>query len=264
VHTPLIICADDFGYSPAVDAGIAQLIALGRLTATSCLTAAPRWPEAAVVARSLVGRADLGLHLDLVEFARLASLPRLLISARLGLLDRRSVREQIATQLSRFEDAVGAAPDYVDGHQHVHQPPLIATELLEELRQRYAGRLPWIRVSQPAGSSLKSRIIAATGARQLAASAARAGFRHTRRLLGSYDFGAEPPYEARLGAWVDEVREGDALMVHPANGETHGDVLGAARQREFTALASPTFAAQLARAGVVPARGTSLAVAGHA
>lgn len=261
MSTPLIICADDFGYSPAVDAGIARLVELGRVTATSCLTAAPRWAEAAVVARSLAARADLGLHLDLVEFAHMTSLPRLLVSARLGLLDRRAVRERIVAQLSRFEDALGAPPDYVDGHQHVHQLPPVATELLAELTERYAGRLPWIRVSQPAGRNLKSRIIAATGARSLAARAVRSGFRHTRRLLGSYDFGAEPPYEKRLVAWLDDARAGDALMVHPADGATRGDVLGSARQREFAALASSVFVAQLARAQVVPARGSSLAVA---
>jgi predicted glycoside hydrolase/deacetylase ChbG (UPF0249 family) len=255
---PLLVCADDFGYSDAVDSGIAQLVATGRVSATSCLTSSPRWLTAAPLARSLRDRADLGLHLDLTEFARLAGLPRLLLTARLGLLDRRQIAERISTQLARFEDTIGAAPDYVDGHQHVHQLPAVATPLLEELQRRYAGRLPWVRVSLPVGRDFKSRLIAATGAAALRRALDLAGFRRTRRLLGVYDFGATPPYAQRFAAWLGMVQPGDALMVHPAATALASDALGAAREREFAALRSPQAGELLAAAHVFPARGASL------
>jgi len=259
VSTPLIICADDFGYADAVDAGIATLVAAGRVTATSCLTSSPRWREAAARARGLLSSADVGLHLDLTEFARVAALPRLLLAGRLGLLDRRVLRARCAEQLTRFEDALGAPPAYVDGHQHVHQLPAVARELIDELLRRYGDALPWMRISQPAGKDLKSRLIAATGAARLRRRLDAAGLRHNDRLLGIYDFGASPPWLERAAGWLRETRAGDALMVHPASAAVAGDPLSEARRREFDALGSPQFAALLDRHRVEPARGASLA-----
>ena len=43
----IALCADDYALHPAVDAGVQQLAELGRLSATSCMTTAPRWREAA-------------------------------------------------------------------------------------------------------------------------------------------------------------------------------------------------------------------------
>ena len=260
MSTPLLICADDFGYAPAVNEGIAELVMQGRVTATSCLTMSPHWPEAAAVARTLEGRADLGLHLDLTEFARHASLPRLLIAGRLGLLSRGALRERIATQLSRFEDGVGAAPDYIDGHQHVHQVPEVARLLIDELVRRYAASLPWVRVSAPAAGDLKSRIIAATGAAQLRRLLDDAGLRHTTRLLGVYDFRDSPAWLDRVAGWLNEVRPGDALMVHPSLRAVAGDPLSAARVREFEGLSSVRFGTLLTQCRVSPARGSSLAL----
>ncbi len=256
--TPLLVCADDFGYSDAVDAGIATLVDRGRVSAASCLTASPRWPRAAVAARALVGRADLGLHLDLTEFSKLASLPALLVAGRLGVLSRRDARTRLRDQLDRFETTLGRAPDYVDGHQHVHQLPAVADVLIEELATRYATSPPWVRISLPPDTTLKSRIIASMGARRLAARLDAAGVRHTGRLLGSYDFSASPPYAERLDGWLRVARAGDALMVHPALHSTADDPLGAAREREFATLASEATGALLAALRITVARGDAL------
>lgn len=259
MSTPLLICADDFGYAPAVDAGIATLVDAGRVTATSCLTMSPCWPEAAGTARALHGRADLGLHLDLTEFPRRASLARLLVAGRLGLLSRGALRQRVTAQLARFEDAIGAAPDYVDGHQHVHQVPAVARVLIDELARRYGRASPWVRISLPAQRDLKSRVIAATGADALRRRLDAANIRHTKRLLGVYDFREHPAWIDRAATWLAEARAGDALMVHPAARPVPGDPLATARAREFDALASPRFGELLASCGLEPARGASLA-----
>lgn len=257
--TPLVICADDFGYDAAVDDGIGALVDAGRVTATSCLVLSPHWSEGAPRARALRGKADVGLHLDLTEFPQPASLPGLLVAGRLGLLRAARVRERVASQLSRFEDTVGAPPDYVDGHQHVHQLPAVARALVDELRRRYGNALPWMRVSQPAVQDLKGRIIAATGASGLRRRLDAAGIRHNARLLGIYDFGPSPPWLEHAAKWLHDARAGDALMVHPASGPVAGDPLADARQREFQALGSAEFQALLVRQGLAPARGSTLA-----
>lgn len=255
---PLLFCADDFACADAVDAGIVELIERGRLTATSCLVASPRWPQAAARARAVRERADLGLHLDFTEFAKLAPLARLWGSSRLGLLRAADLRARIDAQLTAFEDAVGAAPDYVDGHQHAHQLAPIARALVDALRERYGGVPPWVRVSLPAARDLKSRLIAATGANALARALDAAGIAHNGRLLGIYDFAATPDYATRLGSWIREARAGDALMCHPALAVVPGDPLGEARVREFRALAADETLALLRRHGVRPARGDCL------
>lgn len=258
---PVPFTADDFGYADAVDAGIAGLVERGRVSGTSCLTASPRWRgPAAALARTLRPRADLGLHLDLTEFDRLAPLPRLYAGARLGLVGESPVRERLRRQLGAFEDALGTPPDYVDGHQHVHQLPVVARVLVEELCARYAGgSRPWVRLSLPATLDLKGRLIAWTGAAGLRRRLDRAGIRHSRRLLGVYDFRASPPYLERLAGWCAEARAGDALMTHPARAVVPGDPLGAARAREFEALASPAAGELLEAHGIRPARGDCLA-----
>lgn len=62
----LILCADDFGQSEAIDQAIIKLIKMGRLSATSCMTLSPRWNEAAKqITPYIRKKASIGLHLDL-------------------------------------------------------------------------------------------------------------------------------------------------------------------------------------------------------
>lgn len=258
----LIVTADDFGHAPEIDEAIAALADLGRLAGTSCLVRAPRWAAAAPLARALRGTLDLGLHFDLTAHDRLAPLGRLAASSLVRGIDARAVRARLRAQLARFEDDVGAAPDHLDGHQHVHQFRGIAAVVVEELAHRYGTRAPWVRVSRPAAAGPKGHVIAALGAGALARLLDAAGLRHNGRLLGVYDFAESPPYEARLGRWLQVARDGDALMVHPAVAPMDGDGPGKARRLEYLCLASERFPASLACAGITVARGSDcLAVA---
>ena len=51
--TPLLLCADDYGLAPGVNAAIRDLIAQGRLTATSVMSLCPHWREGAAALREL-------------------------------------------------------------------------------------------------------------------------------------------------------------------------------------------------------------------
>jgi hypothetical protein len=102
----------------------------------------------------------------------------LILDAYTRRLDRRSIRAEIRLQLNAFEAALGRAPDYIDGHQHVHQLPGVRAELLDELAARYrTDQQPWLRCTVPArrevdatppaslpvGARLKAAIIASLG-----------------------------------------------------------------------------------------------------
>lgn len=271
--TALIISADDYAQSPAIDAGILALIQQRRLTATSCLSLSPRWAAAAkLISGDIRSKADIGLHLDFTQYEQPLrnSLPKLIMCTIARSLPCNSIRESIKTQLDRFEDALGAAPDYIDGHQHVHQLPQIRDELLDILAQRYADKLPWIRIAQPPlQDGFKAMIIGMLGAGRLRCGAINAGLRHSGALLGVYGFSGDmADYTQRLAAWLHHAQSnsGDvtsALMCHPAlaipssNSELDDPIYGA-RLREYQVFASDEFQALLVQYDIQLARGDAL------
>jgi predicted glycoside hydrolase/deacetylase ChbG (UPF0249 family) len=255
----IVICADDFGYSEGIDRAVLELVAAGRLSAVSCMSTAPAWrADASALREQAQGRADLGLHLNLSERfdaePRGPSLNTLILRAYTMRLSPAELRIRIALQLDAFEDALGRAPEFVDGHQHVHQLPIVRRVLLAELERRYAGRLPWLRDTTPSPSlrgGFKPWVIARLGARALHRQAARRGFVQNRGFVGVYGFdGDEAGYLSRLRDWLAAMGEGSLMMCHPGLGTAAGDPIAAARQREYTVLMGEAFAQALADRGL--------------
>ena len=247
------LTADDYGCHPAVDAAVLDLIDAGRLSGAACMTRAPGWLAAAARIGSRRSAAGFGLHLDFTEFAPARrSLWPLIVLSQSRRLDQRPLRDEIATQCARFEDATGHAPDYVDGHQHVHQLPQIRDALIDVLRTRYGSRLPWLRISgaRP-GDGFQPRFIAALGEPALLRRARAEGFRVMPRLLGAYGFDCDAAgYRTRLARWFAMADDGDAVMFHPATQAVPGDPIGRARAIEHRVLAGSDFQALLAASGI--------------
>ena len=273
---PLIIAADDYAQSVAIDRGILSLVEKSRISAFSCLVLSPRWPEAArSITADIRSKADVGLHLDFTQYpqATQARLPWLILKSLLRALPRKAIRASIITQLNHFEDALGMAPDYIDGHQHVHQLPQIRHELVDVLVQRYPDRSPWLRIADPpATDGFKGLVIGALGSNALARSARRHGIRHTRHLLGVYGFdGNASAYGERLAGWLSKshglTSQGAApicaLMCHPAV-ETEAstdhlcDPIHLARLNEYRILSNDALPGLMAKYQVRLARGDSL------
>jgi len=243
----VVLCADDFGMSPTIDTGIIRLAEQGRISAASCLSYGPTFVSNGP-ALAETG-AQLGLHLNFTEplgqvglYLPLAALIR---HAYLRRLDMQAVRTQIIRQLDRFESVLGRQPDFVDGHQHVHQLPQIRRALLDLLALRYRGRAhPWLRNTRAvaaSGASLPHRgkafLIQALGAGAFSRRAIQLGFSLNARFAGVYDFqGGETAYRALLEAWLQQVGEGDLLMCHPAAQVDPADPLGRQRHAEFKVL----------------------------
>lgn len=249
-----------------IDEGMIALAAMGRVSAVSCLSLGPTVRANATRLAAL--DVDLGLHVNFTEplgggdDADLPSLARLILRAYTRRLDVDWVDQHLARQFDAFEAAFGRAPDYVDGHQHVHQLPVIRERLLALLRQRYAARMPWLRQTAPGmlcgiplKESLKARIIGALGAAELGRRARREGLRTNRRLLGVYGFdGGKRRYADLLQNWLFNARDCDLLMCHPAKG-SHGDsAMARQRRAEYEVLACPKLGDWLAANGVRIAR----------
>ena len=242
----LILCADDFGQSEAIDQAITQLIEMDRLSATSCMTLSPRWAQAAKkLTPNIRKKAALGLHLDFTHFGDAISHPKLVLMCLARQLSTTKIKLSINQQLDAFETAIGSMPDYVDGHQHVHQLPQIREALLEILLTRYGDNLPWLRIAKPPlADGFKGLIIRGLGSRALEKKAKAQGFMCSGDLLGAYGFnGSSDDYLARFKGWLKEIRSDTAtpvLMCHPAVEMPLKavDVIYPARIREFEVLVS--------------------------
>jgi predicted glycoside hydrolase/deacetylase ChbG (UPF0249 family) len=259
---PLVLCADDFAVHEAASKGIAQLAALGRLSATSAMVLSPRWGQDVALLRELRGRIDVGLHLDwtsafAVRVGHGMPLGRAMLKGLMGGFNRKAARAIIDRQLDAFEAQWKEPPDHVDGHQHVQQFAGIREALVQALNSRYPGAEPYLRISRatPGQADMKSRIISGMGANTLETIAKNVDIRRAKALSGIYDFaGNEAAYAQRMAHWLHTTPASGIIMCHPAQGLAEGDAIGPARVREFTYLASPAFAAALCQAQARVAR----------
>lgn len=263
----IAICIDDFGLHTAVDDAVLALAANGRVSATSCMVGAPAWAvDAPRLKRTFdAGAVDAGLHFDLTEYPLDASLSKPVGSWMRGTIlrsiDREHVLHELRAQLDRFEAAMGHAPSHVDGHQHVHQFPVVRDIVVAELSRRYApAERPWLRSTRGAGRwRLKGRVIEAMGASALEDLGRRRGFRHNHSLLGVYDFrGGAARYRSLVRQWLLDAHEGDLLMAHVATGVVPGDEIALPRVVEWEVFSQDGFVEMLRDADVSVARMSSI------
>ncbi len=137
----MILCADDFGISPGVNAAILELAQGKVLNAVSAMTvfrhASSEWYSLA----KLHPKIQVGWHVTLTEKDWRTFYRR----ARRGTLDEGFVKAELRRQWDCFCERFGTTPDFVDGHHHVHQFPGVREALLEFLCER--GVRPAVRTS---------------------------------------------------------------------------------------------------------------------
>ena len=267
-----VLCADDFALSDPVSGAIVDLVDKERLGAVSCLVTSVHWRTHAAELRHRGKRVDVGLHLNLIADEMLhhdpgyrsalgsyPTLPALILRSQLRLLDRQQIAVEIEHQLDRFVDEFGALPDFVDGHRHVHQLPVVRDALLDVYRKRLADRSCYVRnvrrVIHSRSAQFKARVVAALGAGRLEADLLAERIPHNRRFGGIYDFSPDADFSGLMRAWLSQVEDSDLIMCHPARDDTTAaDPIGAARSREYAYLKSDTFTVDCERASVRPGR----------
>lgn len=268
----LTLCADDYGLAPGVGRAIRALIETGRLQATGCMTAGPFWPSEAALLRPLWPRAEFGVHLTLTDHAPLGALPglapdgrfpplgRLLKLSALRRLDRVEIAAELERQIDSFEAAMGRAPDFLDGHHHVHQLPVVRDVVLDLAARRLAPG-GWVRSCWDDPLAILGRgvdpfragLIAALGI-GLRRRLRRAGIAHNQRFRGVYDFSGRVAYPALFERFTDRPGPATLVMCHP--GEVD-DALRACerltdqRAVEYAFLASDDMTASLTDRGLV-------------
>lgn len=251
----LVLCADDFGQSAAISGGIIELVDQRRLSAVSCMTEAPFWNSPDNPLARYQDLVDIGLHFNLTHpfpgqvFAA-QPLGTLLRAALLGKLDANELDAALHAQLDRFETILGRAPDFVDGHQHVHVFPQIRARLLHVLTQRYPDSKPWLRAVNPAlewrNGAIKLTILKTLGL-GFESAARQRGFRLNSRFAGIYSLRPDADFAALMRQWLAATSSGALIMCHPGRADTDPlDEIAKTRPVELAVLGGDSFTAMLA------------------
>lgn len=247
--TTITLCADDYGLHPAINDGILQLIAQGRVHATSCMSTAPEWSKAAQSLKPWQRKIDLGLHLNLTEGFGIPapSLSHIIALSYTGLLRTAKMRASLITEIRKqfdaFSDALGCLPDMLDGHQHIHQLPGIRDLLLETIFTYYGAHPKlWIRSTQPCSKHLgsKSKLLGLLGGNTFTKRLHKYKLQTNHRFLGVYNFDIHSPedYAAHMSIWLKHAQDGALLMCHPAAQIVPNDAIGKQRWAEYNYLTS--------------------------
>jgi len=269
----IVLCADDYGISPAVNRGIRELIDRRRLNATSVMVVAPAIgrDEVAELARLAAdGACAIGLHLTLtapfhpltMHFRPLrggAFLPhgRMLAAGFSRRLDSEILRNEILAQLARFADLFGRPPDYVDGHQHAHLFPQVREAVVAAIKA--AAPNAWARQCGRQVSGLARLVPPKALLLDLLSLKFRrlcddAGITCNPGFAGAYDFTRSADFAALTGGFLASLPDRGLMMCHPGFvDETliELDPLTTQREQEFAFLASDGFAKLLQSQGVI-------------
>jgi predicted glycoside hydrolase/deacetylase ChbG (UPF0249 family) len=268
----IILCADDYGISPAVSGAIRDLLARRRINATSVMMAAPSMNAADAAALVAVASgAAIGLHLTLTAPFRplspgyaplrngaFLSLPATLARAHLRLLEPKRLAVEVARQLAAFRSAFGRPPDFVDGHHHVHLLPQVCEAVLRGAKD--AAPDAWLRqcgrVALPAHRRLADRkaLLLDKLSRRFCRLAREAGVATNPAFAGTYALNSRTDYRALFAAFLDRLPDGGVVMCHPGIVDAELarlDPVTDAREREYAFFLDDAFLGLLTAHGVV-------------
>lgn len=265
------LCADDYGMAPGINDAIRKLILRGRLNATSVMTAAHYvdGDEAGdlLLINAARPRALLGLHVTLSApfkplsegFAPLrdGAFPSNIDMLQLGMrrrLEAGPLYREIVAQIERFFDIFGRAPDYLDGHQHVHMFPVVRDAFLQAVKDKVPQA--WVRqCGRPRGAKPVTDVkglfldLLSVGMR---GKAQPLGIAFNPAFNGAYDFTPKADFAALFPRFLRGMPDGGLIMCHPGFVDAalkSLDSLTDLREREVAFLGSDAFPALLERLG---------------
>ena len=240
-------CADDFAMNSEISNAIIQLIEQGALHATSCMTQSELWETAAAQLKPFSNQVDIGLHLNLTHAFPSGNtvfpLPMLMLRAWSATLNQECITQCIEEQWDLFVLVMGKQPDFIDGHQHVHQFPFIRDILLQLLKEKnFTG---WIRNLQHPidlpNYRFKTRMLSALGSKALAKACQSYQFAQNQYFAGIYNF-QETDYAKLNQHWLAKAQDQLLIMCHPAiSTSDEQDPIQDARMQEYQYFCSEQF-----------------------
>ena len=266
------LCADDYGMAPGVNDAIRQLIAKRRINATSVMMPAAYLGNGEAQALAALNAdtpsAAIGLHVTLTApfkpmsggFAPLrdgafldAFLPinemmKLAVTRRLS---EAPLATEIVTQLRAFIDMFGRAPDFLDGHQHVHLLPQVRNAFLKMASEMAPNA--WVRQCgrARAGRMVHDRKSLVLDVLSLGfkSQAARHGLATNPAFAGAYAFTPKARFSKLFPRFLNGLPDGGLIMCHPGFVDAELialDSLTTLREHEFAFFNSDAYLSVLA------------------
>jgi predicted glycoside hydrolase/deacetylase ChbG (UPF0249 family) len=267
------LCADDYGIARGVDSAIRDLIARGRINATSVMVAAAAFDrteaDALAALNSGTSRAAIGLHVTLTAPFRplsagyrppqggaFPSLGETLRAAFSRRLDPQALAAEVKAQINAFVEAFGRPPDFIDGHQHVHLFPQIRDAVLTVAKDEAPHA--WLRQCGPpsllrALAADRKALFLGFLSRAFRRRARRLGVRTNPAFAGTYNFRTDANFAALFPTFLAQLPVDSVVMCHPGIVDDELkriDPLTHAREREYALFASESFPQMLAAHGV--------------
>lgn len=253
----IILCADDYGQSHAISQAIIDLLKNRRLTATSCMVTSPEWRLYASWLIPYKNQVDIGLHFNLTEGNPIdhlnhgfASLSHLLLKSHLRWVNKHAIRAELNAQLDQFISAMGMLPDFIDGHQHVHQFPMIRDVLFEVYEERLRQHGCYVRsIDDPralwnvkAVAYSKKLILQLSGAAAFKKRLVARNIPHNGSFSGVYSFGSLVQYESLFGLFLKDIKQGGLIMCHPGLEDVgSADAIHSSRLEEYKFIKSEQY-----------------------
>lgn len=228
----IILCADDYGQSLEISQGILLLAEKKRINAISCMTNTPFWPELQAGLKAVQLTSYIGLHFSLtwgqaksrqwqdnygLSFGNLGSLLKKCYS---GQLEEKIITAEIHAQVDAFTQASGYFPDFIDGHQHVHQLPIIRDALIAWYKK--ANITAFIRNTSNGWQDLltlkglpKQQIIAILGGIAFNRYLKKHQIPSNNSFAGIYNFKKARYYRNYFQLFLKTIAQGGLIMCHP-------------------------------------------------
>ena len=253
----MVLCADDFGLSSSVNKSILELSKKGRLSAVSCLMTHSSPQDQVQALLQLKDDLDIGLHFNLTEndpsdhSQRYSSLGGLAVKAGFGLLSKARVKQELDNQFQKFRSVFGKAPDFIDGHMHVQQLPVVSTVLVGFLKEvNFKGYVRTGQLSIGTFSSILRKLpmsvsgylsLGLSGG-ALAKSLQARGYRTNGELMGYYYSGTGARFEQAFQTYCSlRPTPKDIFFCHPGSGTDATDPINKERQQVYELLNSASF-----------------------
>ncbi len=271
----IIICADDFAQNEAISEGILSVARMKRINAISCLTNMPGWSDMSTALSVLKETHFIGLHINLTfgqplsakwrkhEGEYFSGLSNVAKKSYLRKLEKDVVMAEIQAQIDVFTHNMHVYPDFIDGHQHIQQFPVIRQAVLD-IHKKQMGHLTketdsddlvadehhsffrhtynsWPDFFSFTGFP-KCQLLAILGGRRFKHMLIREQMPTNTTFAGVYHFRHAANYRSYFQHFLKKTQDGGLIMCHP--GQQSNDLfdpLRGYRHHELNYLMSDLF-----------------------
>lgn len=182
----------------------------------------PNWQQHAEQLKSVAKDVQIGLHLNLTEGEDAISHKKLLLRSIIGHMPYSALARRIEKQFTTFFETMGHAPDFIDGHQHIHQLSGIRNMIVMCYSKYLKDNHCWVRLSANSMNKMfllpfpqKQLLIYWTGYKKLKKLLTVDRIPYNKSFAGVYDFDQHNNYREYFLQFLKHIDDQGLIMCHP-------------------------------------------------